>query len=84
MGILDDILFLNTFTVGGTVALIVFLGLATFSWRDRVIAGGTWFFAGLACTLIYAILAVVFSRSNAVLTFLMASLTGCSCLCSSV
>ena len=72
----NNVVFLSTLTVGGVVALVAFLRLATFSWRDGFIVGGTWLVSSVACTLIYTVLAVGFSASGTLVIFVTAAATG--------
>jgi hypothetical protein len=71
-----DVVFLSTLTVGGVLALVAFLRLATFSWRDSSIVGAMWLISGVACTVVYAVLAVGLSYSGTLVMLASAAVTG--------
>jgi hypothetical protein len=72
----NEVVFLSTLAVGGVLALVALLRLATFSWRDSSIAGAMWLISGVACTLLYAVLAVGFSHSGTPIMLASATVTG--------
>jgi len=70
--ILNDISILLTVVVGGTVAIVAFLGLAMFSKSNRWIIIVIRVIVGVFCALIYPILALRFSLSGSIIVLLSA------------
>jgi len=68
----SDISLILTVVVGGTVAIVAFLGLATFSKSNRLTIIVIRVVVGVFCTLIYLMLAVRFSLNGPMIVFLSA------------
>ncbi|MDY7078684.1 MAG: hypothetical protein SXV54_17360, partial [Chloroflexota bacterium] len=76
MEILNELLMLVTLVVGGTVAIVAFLRLATFSQGDRATMRMIWSFGGVFFILFYLVLKLQFSLSGPIIILLTAPITG--------
>lgn len=76
MEILNDMSILMTLVVGGTVVLVAFLWLVTFSQRDIFIVGAFWLSGGVLCALIYLFLVSYYSLRGPIIIFSITLLTG--------
>lgn len=75
MEILSEIPILLALVAGGTVAIVAFLWLATFSQSDRIAVGTIWFLGAMLCVSIYLLLAPRFPCAGSIIIFLSALIT---------